>query len=351
MWHERDTTGPVLVGDVTKEGTVAGFGYAPSSQPKAACDRLLLNGDEALAEPPDRPVPMDAGSVRALAATPVRRVDPARVHRAEELDAALPGVVAETLALPGSAWGAVAGPLVDEVRASRHLLWLTGGFARDVIAGSAAEVNDLDLTGTAPPGRFTDLSKRARRRGGLEFRAKVSPYSLVCSAIPPQGGERLYEYRTLKTDAFNFPACGSDLETDARCRDFTVNSLYYDPLGHTVIDPTGVGLADLRARPRRLTSLHATEDRLDQARLILRAVKFAVRWAGTTGCELGATAARLAHVPATAWDGLAPADWERLAGDHRRALAGHDPGRQLSVASALGPAAVGLLAALLEVQS
>ncbi|WP_333762886.1 hypothetical protein [Streptomyces sp. IBSBF 2390] len=330
---------------------VAGFGYAPSSQPKAACDRLLLNGDEPLAELPDRPVPVDAGSVRTLAPTPVRRVDPARVHRAEELDAALPAAVAETLALPGSAWGAVSGPLVDEVRASRHLLWLTGGFARDVIAGSAAEVNDLDLTGTAPPGRFTDLSKRARRRGGLEFRAKVSPYSLVCSAVPPQGGERLYEYRTLKTDAFNFPACGSDLETDARCRDFTVNSLYYDPLGHTVIDPTGAGLADLRARPRRLTSLYATEDRLDQARLILRAVKFAVRWAGTTGCELGATAARLTHVPATAWDGLAPADWERLAGDHRRALAGHDPGRQLSVASALGPAAVGLLAALLEVQS
>ncbi|TXS09921.1 hypothetical protein EAO71_36935, partial [Streptomyces sp. ms191] len=68
-----------------------------------------------------------------------------------------------------------------------------------------------------------------------------------------------------------------------------------------VVDPTGAGLADLRARPRRLTSLHSTDDRLDQARLILRAVKFAVRWAGTTGCELGATAARLAHVPTTAW--------------------------------------------------
>ncbi|ELP65923.1 hypothetical protein STRTUCAR8_01771 [Streptomyces turgidiscabies Car8] len=60
MWHKRDTTGPVLAGDVTKEGTVAGFGYAPSSQPKATCDRLLLNGDETLAEPPDRPVPRAA---------------------------------------------------------------------------------------------------------------------------------------------------------------------------------------------------------------------------------------------------------------------------------------------------
>ncbi|MBZ6132060.1 MULTISPECIES: hypothetical protein [Streptomyces] len=350
MCPERFTSGPVLTGDLLEEGTVAGFGYVPSARPKAACDRLLLAGEESLVEPPDRLVPTDAGRVRVLAPTPAQRVAPDRVHRAVSVDDALPDAVAETLASPGSPWGAVAGSLIAEVREAHHLLWLTGGFARDVIAGSAAEVNDLDLTGTAPPGRFSDLAKGARRRSGLEFRRKVSPFSLVCSAVPPQGGERLYEYRTLDSAEFAFPACGSDLTADADCRDFTVNSLYYDPVEDTVADPTGRGLADLRARPRRLVCVNPTDDPLDQARIILRAVKFAARWAGTAGCDLGETAARLAHLPTTVWNGLAPAAWQRLTGDHDRALGDHDRQGQLSIATALGPAAAGLLAVLLEVR-
>jgi poly(A) polymerase len=351
MWRERSRSGPVLAGDVTEEGTVAGFGYVPSRRrPKAECDRLLLTGEECLAEPPGRPVPDDAGSVRALAATPVARVAPDRVHQAKSLDGALPDIVSETLARPGSAWGAVAGPLVSEVHEARHLLWLTGGFARDVIAGRAAEVNDLDLTGTAPPGRFTELARKTRRRSGLEFRTKVSPHSLVCSAQPPLSDERLYEYRTLNSAEFGFQACGSDLEADARCRDFTVNSLYYDPVENVVVDPTGQGLEDLRARPRRLTSLKVTENPLDQARIVLRTVKFAVRWEETTGYELGGAALSLARMPATVWGGLTPQEWELLSGDHHRALGGHDAGRQMSVATALGPGAAGLFATLLEVR-
>lgn len=351
MSRARSRSGPVLAGDVTEEGRVAGFAYVHAGRPRAGCDRLLLSGEESLAEPPVRPVPRDAGTVRVLAATPVERVAPDRVHQADELDGDLPGIVAETLALPGSPWGAVAGPLVTEARDAGHLLWLTGGFARDVIAGRAPDVNDLDLTGTAPPGRFTELATRARRRNGLEFRSKVSPDSLVCSAVPPGGGARLYEYRPLKSAAFGFPACGSDLVEDAGCRDFTVNSLYYDPVDHTVIDPTGRGLVDLRTRPRRIVCVDSPRDPLLQARTILRAVKFAVRWTGTVGYEFAEATARLAHIPTTAWDDLPPAAWERLADDHRRGLGGRDPEGQLKVAASLGPAAAGLLAVLLEARA
>lgn len=351
MWHERSRSGPVLAGDVTDEGTVAGFGYVRSGRPRAACDRLLLTGEEQLVQPPDRPVPDDAGAVRLVAATPADRVPADRIHRSDALDDTLSDTVARTLALPGSPWASVAAPLIAEMQEAHHVLWLAGGFARDVIAGAAGEVRDLDLTGTAPPGRFSELTKRVRRRSGLEFRPKVSPDSLVCSALPPGDGERLYEYRTLNSAEFTFPACGSDLEADARCRDFTVNSLYYDPLGNLVIDPTGRGLTDLRARPRRLVSVRSTEDPLEQARIILRAVKFAVRWAGTTGYEFGELAGRLAQLPRTAWDGLTPVAWDRLARDHRKTLEeGQDPRRQMGVAAALGPAAAGLLTTLLEVR-
>ncbi len=351
MWHERSKSGPVLAGDVTDEGTVAGFGYVRSGTPRAACDRLLLTGEESLTQPPDRPVPDNAGSVLLVAPPPADRVAADRIHRADALDDTLSDTVAETLALPGSPWAPVAAPLIAEMQEAHHMIWLAGGFARDVIAGAAGDVNDLDLTGTAPPGRFSELTRRVRRRSGLEFRPKVSPDSLVCSAVPPDKGERLYEYRTLNSAEFKFPACGSDLEVDARCRDFTVNSLYYDPVGNFVIDPTGRGLPDLQARPRRLVSLTPTEDPLEQAHIVLRAVKFAVRWAGTTRCEFGELASRLAQLPHTAWDGLTPAAWDRLARNHRKTLEeGQDPRQQMSVATALGPAASGLLTALLEVQ-
>lgn len=351
MWHKRSESSPVLAGDITDEGTVAGFSYVRSGRPRAACDRLLLTGEETLAQPPDRPVPDNATSVRVLAATPVDRVAAERIHRADALAATLPDTVAEALVLPGSPWGAVATSLIREMHEAHHVLWLAGGFARDMIAGAAGEVNDLDLTGTAPPGRFSELTKRVRRRSGLEFRPKVSPGSLVCSAVASDSDVRLYEYRTLKSVEFGFPACGSDLEADARCRDFTVNSLYYDPVSDTVIDPTGQGLTDLRARPRHLVSLTSIEDPLEHARIVLRAVKFAVRWAGTTGYEFGELASRLAHLPRTAWDELTPVAWDRLAHDHRKTLEeGQDPQRQMGAAAALGPAAVELLATLLEVR-
>ncbi|MFL6124808.1 hypothetical protein [Actinophytocola sp.] len=333
------------------EGEVLGFGYVRAGSPRSACDRLLLVGDGSLDEPPARLVPDNAESVRVLAAAPMDRIPDERVHRAVELDSGLPAMVTETLAQPGSPWCEVAGPLIEQVRASRHLVWLAGGFARDVLGGAAADVNDLDLAGTMPPGRFTELTKRIRRRAGLEFRPKVSPNTLVCSAEPPSGGDRLYEYRTLKLAGLRFPASGSDLDTDACCRDFTVNSLYYDPVDDIVIDPTGRGWEDLNARPRRLTSRNQSEDLADWAHVVMRAVKFAARWAGTIGINVDELRVQLAALPADLRAKLSRSAWERLVRKHGETFEDVGMEQQLEVAETLGPVAVELFKQMLAVRS
>lgn len=162
----RTPTDPVLCGDVLDDGEVVGFAYAPAGRPKPTCDRMLLSIDGSPVEPPARLVPDTAETARLLAAQPVDRLPQDRVTPAAGVDAALPRLVRETLARPGTPWGSVAVVLVEVLRECRHGLWLSGGFIRDVLGGAADLVNDLDLAGTVPPGRFTALTRHVRRRTG-----------------------------------------------------------------------------------------------------------------------------------------------------------------------------------------
>jgi tRNA nucleotidyltransferase/poly(A) polymerase len=64
----------------------------------------------------------------------------------------------------------------------------------------------------------------------------------------------------------------TDLEQDARRRDFTINALYYDPVIEMIDDHVG-GLDDLRGR--RLRTVGRADERFHEDRLrMLRAVRF-----------------------------------------------------------------------------
>jgi hypothetical protein len=52
-----------------------------------------------------------------------------------------------------------------------------------------------------------------------------------------------FEIKSTKNKSI--PICiGTDLYAENICRDFTVNSLWYDPINETVIDPTSKGIQD-----------------------------------------------------------------------------------------------------------
>ncbi len=171
----------------------------------------------------------------------------------------------------------------------------------------------------------------------------MSERSLVCSATNRLGGPRLFEYRTLNlTGPWLFEVCGSDLAQDALCRDFTTNSLYYDPNEHTLLDPTGRGLSDLTGSPRRLVTLRETTDPAKQAGLVLRAIKFTLRWAPSGDLSITEFRQWADDLPSDWRASLDATTWRRLAQDHHEYVRGHSPDEQREAARRLGPSATGL---------
>jgi hypothetical protein len=184
------------------------------------------------------------------------------------------------LDLADAPWRPLVRPLLAAVYGGGHRLWLAGGAVRDVVVGRELhEVNDLDLSGTVPPGRFSDIVRQVLRAIGMsECETTVTPDSLVCSVRSRRTNARLLEYRALNRGGFRFPAVGSGLAEDAQHRDFAFNALFYDPMEHKIYDAGGSGLDDLRDGRRRFTTLKSTHDPVAQAEVILRGVKFAYRW-------------------------------------------------------------------------
>jgi tRNA nucleotidyltransferase/poly(A) polymerase len=62
---------------------------------------------------------------------------------------------------------------------------------------------------------------------------------------------------------------------DANRRDFTVNALYYDIVNDKIIDPTGLGLEDIKSKKLRFVG--KAKDRISEDKLrIMRAYRFSI---------------------------------------------------------------------------
>ena len=270
--------------------------------------------------PPDRPVPQTVCGPGPFGPVPPDDLPHDRVHTAQSVDPTLALRVDALLDLPGSAWQPLARILLAAVHATGHRVWLTGGTARDLIAGEhLREVRDLDLTGTVPPGRFMDITYQAMRASRMaELRMSVTPDSLVCAVTPERSRQRLFEYRGLTGSGFHFPTVGSRLTEDARHRDFSFNSLMYDALGHVIIDPSGCGLDDLRSPACRFRPLNAAPSPSAATRIIVRAMKFALRWEDTRKLDLEPFRAWVLGLPRDLGQGLTNDDWRRLNRIRRR---------------------------------
>jgi len=238
--------------------------------------------------------------------------------------------------------------LLDDVAKRSHRTWLVGGTVRDLLDHDLERPsNDLDFTGTVGPGELSEVAYRRRRRAGLTDHVwRVSP-QLVCSLAPYDAPhERLLEYMPLNPKGRNAcpPVWGGDLRADAATRDLTVNSLCYDHRQEIVIDPTGDGLAHLHARPRILATRNRTDDPVDQARLVLRFLKFCFRWE-ETDCTPIQDAVRVfppdlaALIPEDRWNQIIRAR-DRCVPEGKRGEA------ELEIAERIGPAAVSLVRAV-----
>lgn len=135
-------------------------------------------------------------------------------------------------------------------------LYVVGGCVRDYLAALTPNAKrDYDICAPMPAEQFVALAKRA----GFTVKAVYKNTGTVkCS-----DGENEYEYSCFRSDKYvrgvHAPVettFTSDINLDARRRDFTVNAVYYDVKSGDYIDP----LSGIPAvREKRLTTVAPAE--------------------------------------------------------------------------------------------
>lgn len=215
--------------------------------------------------------------------------------------------------------------VMDLLTGSGHGAWFVGGCVRNGLLGEP--VHDIDITTDARPERVMDLAQAA----GI----KAVPTGIDHGTVTLVQEGHPFEVTTLRrdvsTDGRRATVAFTDrLEEDAARRDFTMNALYASADG-TVLDPTGEGLADLKARNLRFIGEPVDRIREDYLR-ILRFFRFFAWYAdpenGLSSEGLAACAAEL--------DGIAGLSRERLGAEMKKLLSAPDPGQAVAAMAQSG---------------
>ncbi len=180
--------------------------------------------------------------------------------------------------------------IVHRLREHGHEAVFAGGCVRDLLRGVAP--TDYDIATSAIPSQVQEIFPKSQTVG--------AHFGVV---IVRSGGDH-FEVATFREDgdygdgrrpkSVRFTTA----EQDAQRRDFTINGLFFDPVGGQVLDFVG-GRADLEARIIRAIGDPAARFREDHLRL-MRAVRFATvldfQIEPATWAAVCADAPRLAHI-------------------------------------------------------
>lgn len=158
-------------------------------------------------------------------------------------------------------------PLVEKIRAllPDHELYLVGGAVRDMLLGRAAR--DLDF---AVPASGIDMARRVADGLGGDF--MILDGERDTGRVILRGADRtriFLDFAAYRGEQDQYH--GVDLDTDLRCRDFTLNAIAYDLRRGALLDPMEGG-ADLRAKRIRACTARSMQD--DPVR-VLRGVRLA----------------------------------------------------------------------------
>jgi tRNA nucleotidyltransferase (CCA-adding enzyme) len=161
----------------------------------------------------------------------------------------------------------------DIFKKNNYKLFVVGGAVRDAILGKTPK--DYDLTTDATP----DEVETILNNSGY----KTLPTGKAFGVINVFTDNDEYEIATFRSESYSEndkrrpdKVEFTDIETDAKRRDFTINALYYDIDTGEVVDLVG-GVEDLKNDVVR--TVGNPDDRFNEDRLrILRAIRFAGRF-------------------------------------------------------------------------
>ena len=137
--------------------------------------------------------------------------------------------------------------IVKKLKKEGFETYLVGGCVRDLLLG--LEPKDYDIATTARPRQVKKLIRNTFIIG-RRFRLVLA-----------KEGEDQFEISTFRRNPTAEEQTDPDISDDnlfgtsfqdAHRRDFTINSLFYDPVADRVIDHTDTGVADLKNRIIRM---------------------------------------------------------------------------------------------------
>ncbi len=217
--------------------------------------------------------------------------------------------------------------VVRRLRKAGYLAYWAGGCVRDQLLGR--EPKDYDVATDAKPDEIRTLFGRGRTL------ALGASFGVITVIGPPGAGQ--IEVATFRDDVGYSDGRHPDrvhfstAEADASRRDFTINGLFFDPIGQEVIDYVG-GCEDLRLRRIRAIGdpvKRFTEDKLR----MLRAVRFSAGFDFVLDPATWGAIRRMS-------DQITVVSWERISAEIRQILTAprRTAGVRLLVDTGLGAA-------------
>lgn len=204
--------------------------------------------------------------------------------------------------------------IVEKLRLHGHEAFFAGGWVRDFLL--RRKPKDVDIATSAPPDAVLRLFPRSTAIGAQFGVVQVHMYGRDFEVATFRSDHAYLDGRHPSSVTYSGP------EQDALRRDFTINGLFYDPIGGRVIDFVH-GKNDLQGKRLRTIGeprLRFAEDKLR----MLRAARLA--------CELGFTI-----VPETFGaivelaPGILQVSWERIRDEVLKLLTGPAPDRGLEL--------------------
>lgn len=117
-------------------------------------------------------------------------------------------------------------------------IYIVGGFVRDIFLGSCdIYENDIDVCGDCPPDAFAEIIKADKRIKQCDANFPLGTLKLIIGNIDIE--YTCFRTESYRGDGYHTPAkivFTKDIYQDAKRRDFSINSLYLNPLTLEIID-------------------------------------------------------------------------------------------------------------------
>lgn len=168
---------------------------------------------------------------------------------------------------------------IDKVSSDLQMkLYVVGGFARDIVSGKGlTEETDLDVTEAL--GNGFDLAFFVAAKYGLP-EPQIYDNSGTAMIIMPSG--RVIEFHNayhnvphIIDQLYSMGVEPTPLNKDIYSRDFTINTLLFDPDSEEIIDVVGTGISDIQDGILR-TPLDPVKTLQINPKIILRGIRFKI---------------------------------------------------------------------------